>query len=174
MNLQTDVTMSTEEKPDNYIQERLDALSDIDFKIVSLLENFSSFFETYSNKDKDQFINGSKQIFDTLSKVAIDLRKEVKHMDDNIGVYDKNKDGIMILPINVDQKNGELGKLKLNSELKELVKLLKEGENGQTIQSKDGSEREDSKDLSKANSSNKEKGPEDRLGDLSQDVDMAD
>lgn len=58
--------------------------------------------------------------------------------------------------------------------MKELVKLLKEGENGQTIQSEDGSEREDSKDLSKANSSNKEKGPEDRLGDLSQDVDMAD
>lgn len=174
MNLQTDVTMSTEEKPNNYIQERLDALSDIDFKIVSLLENFSSFFETYSNKDKDQFINGSKQIFDTLSKVAIDLRKEVKHMDDNIGVYDKNKDGIMILPINVDQKNGELGKLKLNSELKELVKLLKEGENEQTIKNEDGREKGDSKDLNEANLFNEEKAPEDRWGDLSQDVDMAD
>ncbi|KAG5417917.1 MED11 [Candida metapsilosis] len=163
--------MSTEDKPDNYIQERLDALSDIDFKIVSLLENFSSFFETFPNKDKDQFVNGSKQIFDTLSKVAIDLRKEVKHLDDNIGVYDKNKDGIMILPINVDQKNGELGKLKLNSELKELAGLLNKGENGSTLK-EEADSRNESGDSEKAIESREDTHEENII--QNQDVEMAD
>ncbi|KAI5958139.1 MED11 [Candida margitis] len=163
--------MSTEDTPDNYIQERLDALSDIDFKIVSLLENFSSFFETYSNKNKDQFTSGTKQIFDTLSKVAIDLRKEVKHMDDNIGVYDKNKDGIMILPINVDQKNGELGKLKLNSELKELAALLHDGKDSQ-VEVKDESLNDNGKSK-ETNEESKEKASESRPKDTEvQDVEM--
>ncbi|KAI5955989.1 MED11 [Candida theae] len=168
--------MSTSNKPENYIQERLDALSEIDFKIVSLLENFSSFFETYTNKDKDQFINGTKQIFDTLSKVAIDLRKEVKHLDDNIGVYNKNKDGIMILPINVDQKNGELGKLKLNAELRELSGLLHLGE-GDSETSKDNAN-EDLKDTQTSKEENdlpSRELPEVGEEDLqNQDIDMTD
>lgn len=169
--------MPTEEKPDNYIQKRLDALSDIDFKIVSLLENFSSFFETYSNKDKDQFINGSKQIFDTLGKVAIDLRKEVKHMDDNIGVYDKNKDGIMILPINVDQKNGELGKLKLNSELKELSELLNDENKERPVSVEEvvGADRGNTEEAEEeVTNANKDTMIEDGIEDTSQDVSMAD
>lgn len=116
--------MTSEAKPQNYIQDRLDALSEIDSRIVSLLESFSTVFESYSNKDKEGFASETKSIYQQLSKVAINLRKEVKHMDDNIGVYDKNKDGVMILPINVDQKNTLLGREKLNLEVVEMAQLL--------------------------------------------------
>ncbi|RLV92476.1 Mediator of RNA polymerase II transcription subunit 11 [Spathaspora sp. JA1] len=117
-----------DEKADTFIQERLDALYDVDCKVVSLLDNLSSLFQTYSNDNidniKTQFPKQTSEIYGILSKVAIDLRKEVKIMDDNIGVYDKNKDGISILPISVEQKNTQLGMKRLNMEVKELDKLL--------------------------------------------------
>ncbi|ABN66976.2 mediator subunit of RNA polymerase II [Scheffersomyces stipitis CBS 6054] len=112
---------------ETFIQERLDSLYEIDCKIVSLLDNISTLFQTYSSSDgdvKESFASQTEEIYSILSKVAIDLRKEVKVMDDNIGVYDKNKDGVMILPIGVDQKNTTLGRKKLNEELKELEGLL--------------------------------------------------
>ncbi|EGW30119.1 uncharacterized protein SPAPADRAFT_144451 [Spathaspora passalidarum NRRL Y-27907] len=121
-----------DEKADTFIQERLDALYDIDCKVVSLLDNLSSLFQTYSTESMDNikssFPQQTSQIYDILSKVAIDLRKEVKIMDDNIGVYDKNKDGVMILPISVEQKNTQLGVKRLNMEVKELDKLLEKEE----------------------------------------------
>ncbi|KAL6451396.1 MED11 Mediator of RNA polymerase II transcription subunit 11 [Candida maltosa Xu316] len=115
------------EKVENFIQERLDSLYEIDCKVVSLLDQFSTIFQSFYSKDKDDFSNQTSTIYSTLSKVAIDLRKEIKIMDDNIGVYDKNNEGIMILPIsNVDQKNTKLGKKRLELELEELEKLLSE------------------------------------------------
>ncbi|KAK6458446.1 mediator complex protein-domain-containing protein [Scheffersomyces xylosifermentans] len=119
-----------ENTPETFIQERLDSLYEIDCKIVSLLDNLSTLFQTYSTSKnerrdvKEPFAQQTEDIYSTLSKVAIDLRKEVKIMDDNIGVYDKNKDGVMILPISVDQKNTKLGRKKLNEELSELDGLV--------------------------------------------------
>lgn len=117
------------ENKNNFVQERLDSLYEIDCKIVSLLDNMSSLFQTYSTpkssdndltEQKDQMKAQTKNIYNAISNVAIGLRKEVKIMDENIGVYNKNKDGIMILPISVDQKNTTLGTKKLNDEIKEL------------------------------------------------------
>lgn len=114
---------------DSFVQERLNSLYEIDCKIVSLLDNMSTLFQTYSvpktnendlSETKKQFTDQTKAIYNNISKIAIGLRKEVKIMDDNIGVYDKNKDGIMILPISVDQKNTTLGEKKLTSEIEEL------------------------------------------------------
>lgn len=121
--------MSTleDEKAENFIQERLDSLYEIDCKVVSLLDQFSTIFQSFYNKDKEQFSEQTTTIYSTLSKVAIDLRKEIKIMDDNIGVHDKNDDGVMILPItNVDQKNTKLGRKRLNLEVEELKKLIAE------------------------------------------------
>lgn len=138
--------MSLDEKADNFIQSRLDALYAIDSNIVTLLDNLSLVFDTYHTSPtsiKSQFPNKVESIYDTLSKIAIDLRKEVRIMDDNIGVYDKNDDGVMILPISVDQKNTQLGRKRLNQEVKELDKLLEstpkreEGENGVEHEQKD-------------------------------------
>lgn len=123
-----------EQKNKNYfVQERLDSLYEIDCKIVSLLDNMSSLFQTYSTpqsndndlaEQKEQLKSQTKTIYNAISNVAIGLRKEVKIMDENIGVYNKNKDGVMILPISVDQKNTTLGKQKLKDEIKELNTIL--------------------------------------------------
>lgn len=121
------------ENKNNFVQERLDSLYEIDCKIVSLLDNMSSLFQTYStskssdndlSEQKDQMKAQTKTIYNAISNVAIGLRKEVRIMDENIGVYNKNKDGVMILPISVDQKNTTLGKKKLNDEIKELNTIV--------------------------------------------------
>lgn len=106
----------------SFINQRLDSLYEIDCKIVSLLDSISGIFESYANGSdaKDQFSNQSETIYKLLSEVAITLRKEVKIMDDNIGVYDKNDDKVMILPISVDQKNTKLGEKKLQQILNEM------------------------------------------------------
>lgn len=70
---------------------------------------------------KDQFKQEVNEVYGLLSTLAIELRKEVKIMDDNIGVYDRNDDSVMILPINVDHKNTVLGKAKLQEELTKLT-----------------------------------------------------
>ncbi|EER31134.1 conserved hypothetical protein [Candida tropicalis MYA-3404] len=127
--------MSTleDEKAENFIQERLDSLYEIDCKVVSLLDQFSTIFQSFYTKDKEQFSEQTTTIYSTLSKVAIDLRKEIKIMDDNIGVHDKNDDGVMILPItNVDQKNTKLGRKRLNLEVEELKKLITEDQSSES------------------------------------------
>lgn len=118
------------EDKDDFILKRLESLYEIDKNIVNLLDRVGSLFDTYIepsrqsqvdiNKTKDVFVEESRHVYDLLSSLAINLRKEVKIMDDNIGVYDKNDDLIMILPINVDQKNTTLGERKLAEELKKL------------------------------------------------------
>lgn len=122
------------DKADTYIQERLDSLHDIDNRIVTFLDHLSVIFGTFlenpedKTKQKEQFEEKVNQVYEQLSKVAIDLRKEVKVMDDNTGVYDKNSDGVMILPITVDQKNTTLGRKKMKEQLRELTRLVGEPE----------------------------------------------
>lgn len=114
----------------SFISQRLELLHEIDCKIVSLLDNMSTIFQTYGTRPsgsdqekKDQMVDQTKNIYSILSTIAIDLRKEVKIMNDNIGVYDKNEDDVMILPVSVTQKNTKLGEKKLMQELAELDKL---------------------------------------------------
>lgn len=115
----------------HFIENRLESLNRIDSKVVTLLECISQLFDTYvepsrqSDVDiqllKDQFQGGVKQVYGLLSTLAIELRSEVKIMDDNIGVYDKNDNSVMILPISVDHKNTVLGERKLQEELTKLT-----------------------------------------------------
>lgn len=116
---------------DDFIQRRLESLNNIDSRVVSLLGCISLLFDTYvepsrqnevdSLQIKDQFKPEVNEVYLLISTLAIELRKEVKIMDDNIGVYDKNDDSVMILPINVDHKNTILGKVKLQEELTKLA-----------------------------------------------------
>ncbi|EEQ41536.1 putative mediator of RNA polymerase II transcription subunit [Clavispora lusitaniae] len=113
-----------------FIQERLESLNEIDNNVVGLLDRVSKLIDTYMepsrnttadiSSTKEQFQEEVKEVYSVLSALAISLRKEVKIMDENIGVYDKNDDSIMILPMNVDQKNTTLGKRKLEEELEKL------------------------------------------------------
>ena len=113
----------------SFVRERIDSLYDIDCKIVSLLDKMSGIFETYSSpkedidKVKEQIQLQTKGIYSMLSDVAVELRKEVKIMDEN-----KNKDNVMILPLPVDQKNTKLGNLRMKQEIEQLDKLLGKGD----------------------------------------------
>ncbi|KAG8202225.1 hypothetical protein L150_04996 [Candida albicans Ca529L] len=129
------------DKTENFIQERLDSLHEIDCKVVTLLDQFSSIFQSFYTKSKEDFSQQTSDIYSTLSKVAIDLRKEIKIMDDNIGAYDKNDDNVMILPIsNVDQKNTKLGRKRLNLELAELKRLISDEKQVETLENESNNE----------------------------------
>ncbi|CAI5760168.1 unnamed protein product [Candida verbasci] len=104
------------------IQERLDSLAEIDNNISILLNEFSNCFQSYAGQEKDNFEENVKLIYGTLSKIAIDLRKEVRFMDNNIGQF--NDENLMILPIIMDHKNPILGTLKLNDEIRNLNDLI--------------------------------------------------
>lgn len=113
-----------------FIQERLESLHGIDGNVVGLLDRVGKLIDTYIepsrntssdiSNTKEQFKEEVKEVYSVLSALAISLRKEVKIMDENIGVYDKNDDLVMILPMAVDQKNTTLGEQKLKAELKKL------------------------------------------------------
>ncbi|KHC62518.1 hypothetical protein MGI_05037 [Candida albicans P75016] len=129
------------DKTENFIQERLDSLHEIDCKVVTLLDQFSSIFQSFYTKSKEDFSQQTSDIYSTLSKVAIDLRKEIKIMDDNIGAYDKNDDNVMILPItNVDQKNTKLGRKRLDLELAELKRLISDEKQVETLENESNNE----------------------------------
>lgn len=116
-----------------FIEERLEALHEIDSKVVSLLDRMSAILETYTapraagdsaGELRERFAQQTRDVYQLVSTVAIDLRKEVRVMDDNIGHYDRNDDGVMILPISVDQKNSRLGAAKMRHELEQMQRLM--------------------------------------------------
>ncbi|QRG39802.1 hypothetical protein FDK38_004257 [Candidozyma auris] len=141
----------TEENKTGFIQTRLDSLHEIDNNIVKLLDGIGSIFDTYiepSKQDvqdlattKEKFINGTKRIYSLLGSIAIGLRKEVKIMDENIGVYDKNDENVMILPISIDQKHTSLGRDRLEKEVKNMQEIVK-------IDNADGQVKVEEKDVS--------------------------
>ncbi|CAH6719869.1 mediator of RNA polymerase II transcription subunit 11 [[Candida] jaroonii] len=117
---------------ESFIEKRLKSLDEIDSSVVELLDNMSKVFDKYANANsnyddaKKQITDQTKMIYQNISDIAINLRKEVKIMDENIGRYDQNEDSVMILPIAVDQKNTKLGKRRLQEELEQLKTLLPE------------------------------------------------
>lgn len=144
-------TSMTEENKRGFIQTRLDSLHEIDNNIVELLDGIGSIFDTYiepSKQDvqdlattKEKFIDGTKRIYSLLGSIAIGLRKEVKIMDENIGVYDKNDENVMILPISIDQKHTSLGRDRLEKEVKNMQEIVK-------IDNADGQVKVEEKDVS--------------------------
>lgn len=118
--------------PKQFIEQRLKSLNDIDANVALLLDNMAEVFDTYASSNnnyeqaKTSISQQTKVIYQTISDIAVNLRKEVRIMDENIGIYDQNDDGVMILPIAVEQKNTALGKRRLNEELEQLKKLIPE------------------------------------------------
>lgn len=62
-------------------------------------------------------------------------------MDENIGVYDKNDENVMILPISIDQKHTSLGRDRLEKEVKNMQEIVK-------IDNADGQVKVEEKDVS--------------------------
>lgn len=117
------------EAPPDFIQQRLDALHDIDERIVAVVDSMGEVFDTYMEPSRseqnlqptrERFQEHVRATYRSLSALAIGLRREVKLMDENIGFYDRNSDHVMILPIAVEQRNTALGAAKLEAELAKL------------------------------------------------------
>ena len=143
----------------SFIKTRLDCLNTIDTKVVSLLDQMSGIFDKYStpgdNSDssKDSIETQTRTIYQTISDIAISLRKEVKIMDDNIGVFDRNEDNVMILPIQVEQKTTGLGKRRLKDEITQLKELIPEepSEDQKFIVKEQEKDQSDAMDISEQN-----------------------
>lgn len=124
--------MESSKDKKSFIKSRLDSLDTIDGNVVALLDQMSGIFGSLSspsnnNDDAKTTIQAqTKTIYRTISDIAINLRKEVKIMDDNIGVFDRNDDNVMILPIPVEQKTTELGRRRLKEEISHLDSLIPE------------------------------------------------
>ncbi|CDH16075.1 probable Mediator of RNA polymerase II transcription subunit 11 [Zygosaccharomyces bailii ISA1307] len=103
-----------------YIQERLDSLAKVDEQLCSLLQTASQVVFTYGelkhgNHDlKPQFEQHTSEFYTTLESATSQLKKEMRLLDENIG--------IRLLPINVNKK--ALGQD--DDKLLEQTKLLKE------------------------------------------------
>ncbi|AQZ16131.1 MED11 (YMR112C) [Zygosaccharomyces parabailii] len=103
-----------------YIQERLDSLAKVDEQLCSLLQTASQVVFTYGelkhgNHDlKPQFEQHTSEFYTTLESATSQLKKEMRLLDENIG--------IRLLPINVSKK--ALGQD--DDKLLEQTKLLKE------------------------------------------------
>lgn len=114
----------------DFIQSRLETLDEIDDNVVKLLDNIETVFDIYSEPSKqdcqqpsdikETLESGVRDVYSSLSSIAIGLRNEIKIMDENIGVFDRNEDLVMILPISVEQKSTTLGKKKLREEVEKL------------------------------------------------------
>lgn len=86
----------------SYVQERLESLAEIDNRLCSLLKTASQIVSTLSelkrgNQDlKPQFEHHTKQFYTDLEASTVQLRKEIKLLDENVGTR--------LLPINVNKK----------------------------------------------------------------------
>ncbi|SCV00447.1 LAMI_0G05116g1_1 [Lachancea mirantina] len=106
-----------------YINERLEALNDIDKELVIILSNASQVIGTLAGLKsgneamKPQFESHVKAFYSSLERASVDLRREIKHLDDNIGTR--------LLPINLDKKATGQDDEKLQEQLELLERELK-------------------------------------------------
>lgn len=85
-----------------YVRDRLDSLAEVDDKVCGLLKIASQIVFTFSelkqgNSDlKPQFEQHVKDFYTDLESATVQLRQEIKLMDENVGTR--------LLPINVNKK----------------------------------------------------------------------
>lgn len=116
-----------------FIHERLDNLYEVDTKLVSSLDNLSSILSTLhrgktkGNDDEleKEFVENVRLFYTNLSKVSIELRKEIRCLDDKISNNQGSGEGsFSILPININKKAVWTGDHKLKQEIEVLDRLL--------------------------------------------------
>lgn len=106
-------------QPD-YVKERLESLEKIDLKLISVLQEASQVVFSFSEMKKGnhelktQFDTHVKSFYTDLEEATVNLRKEIKLLDDNIGTR--------LLPININKK--AVGQD--DEKMKEQIELLKE------------------------------------------------
>lgn len=105
-----------------YVQDRLKSLAEVDDKLCNLLKTASLVVFTFSelkqgNHDlKPQFEQHVKEFYSDLESATVQLRNEIKLLDDNIGTR--------LLPINVNKKATGQDDDKMREQLLILKELL--------------------------------------------------
>ncbi|ONH68198.1 Mediator of RNA polymerase II transcription subunit 11 [Cyberlindnera fabianii] len=119
---------------DPFVEARLEALHEIDTKLVSILDHSSSALENLTNLKKNasnpdkiaaiqkDFETDVQNFYRDLEYASINLKKEIKTLDDRSGKTDAN--GITMLPININRKATWAGRAKMETQVDELKQLL--------------------------------------------------
>lgn len=107
-----------------YVQDRLESLAEVDTKLCDLLKTASKVVSTFSelkqgnHELKPQFEQHVKQFYTDLESSTVQLRQEIKLLDDNVGTR--------LLPINVNKKATGQDDDKMKEQLAILKELLGE------------------------------------------------
>ncbi|SCU94625.1 LADA_0G09802g1_1 [Lachancea dasiensis] len=109
-----------------FIQERLKSLDSIDRMLLSTLLHASQSVGTLeelkrgNENMKPQFENHARNFYSSLEKATVALRREIKHLDDNVGTR--------LLPINVNKKATGQDNDKIREQLDILTKEIEGGD----------------------------------------------
>lgn len=107
-----------------YVKERLDSLAKIDEQLVEVIHRatltVSSLIELKKGNEelKPQFQQHVREFYEDLDSATAELRKEIKLLDDNIGVR--------LLPIQTNKRAVGQDKVKLSEQFKLLESHLKD------------------------------------------------
>lgn len=103
-----------------YVQDRLKSLAEVDNKVCGLLKTASQIVFTFNELKqgnsglKPQFEQHVKDFYIDLEDATVQLRQEIKLLDDNVGTR--------LLPINVNKKATGQD----DDKMKEQIDILKE------------------------------------------------
>ncbi|QEU59367.1 Med11 [Kluyveromyces lactis] len=105
-----------------YIRERLDSLAKIDKQLVDVLHRASLTVSSLidlkkrNEESKPQFQQNAQEFYDDLESATVQLRKEIKLLDENVGTR--------LLPIQTHKKATGQDNVKLEEQFKLLTKYL--------------------------------------------------
>ncbi|SCU90028.1 LANO_0D07316g1_1 [Lachancea nothofagi CBS 11611] len=107
-----------------FIQERLKSLNTIDDLLLATLLHASQAVGTIeelkrgNENMKPQFENHARSFYNSLEEATVGLRREIKHLDENVGTR--------LLPINVNKRATGQDNDKIREQFDKLENELKE------------------------------------------------
>ncbi|KAG7750568.1 hypothetical protein KL912_001128 [Ogataea haglerorum] len=110
----------------SYIQSRLDALQEVDVRLVSMLDNLSTTLGLLkSHKEagvanEAEFKNAASGFYAELSRAAVSLSKEVKIINNKVTSQTGERD---LLPVQINKKSVWVNDAKLREEIQHLDQL---------------------------------------------------
>lgn len=122
-----------------FIKERLESLSEVDAKLVSILNNASLTLTNLvdlkspteqttesatTETTKKEFETNLNNFFKDIEQVSKQLKSEIVQFDERIDKIDSN--GITLLPININKKSTWVGEEKLKNQLEKIEQLYAE------------------------------------------------
>ncbi|KAG7863742.1 hypothetical protein KL919_001057 [Ogataea angusta] len=110
----------------SYIQSRLDALQEVDVRLVSMLDNLSTTLDLLKSHkqagvaNEAEFKTAASGFYSDLSHAAVSLNREVKTINNKITSQTGELD---LLPVQINKKSVWVNDAKLREEIEYLDKL---------------------------------------------------